>query len=506
MDGFLLFGHRTRECMSTGQWSHPEPFCAMKIPSSLRILANSQSITNPHGLADGYFETCSHVEEPGREARWDLDLRVTYDVRLLRFFFSQHLEDNEYLGLKAYEVVLPTAALGQHVVISLYGITNHKIEVCEVEIYSETGTTEKMCEGDRMEQFDKVKIWGRRCLGFDPRKSPDFLTASRICQSYGGFLPQNIDRSLFDLLRILTHSEFSGNKDVNAIWIGAQKEAGSWKWTDGTAVMETVFQTVETISQTDSDLKEGSCPMMAKDNWLWTEGNCTSQQPPPAVLCQFDPQKCTLPRQHTGAILKLSDESLGVGTIASYSCQDGVTLFGKYELKCQKDGQWNDQEPYCNVPEYAREAFSPEEEEEKSSAANVAIYAAIGAVMGVLLVALIAGSVLLRRQRRSQDYAPSKSKTDPEGPIFVGDSIVLTSRTVKNTHRPEIQIQSGLSRPDVVQTRRDANDPEYAQPLLPEQERLYDSVTPEDDQGEKDGDLSSTQQHSASTLPSTSKL
>ena len=70
----------------------------------------------------------------------------------------------------------------------------------------------------------------------------------------------------------------------------------------------------------------------------------------------------------------------------------------------------------------------------------------------------------------------------------------------------QIQIPSGLSRPDVVQTRRDASDPEYAQPLLPEQERLYDSVTPEEDEGQRDEDPSSTQQHATNTLPSTSKL
>ena len=49
----------------------------------------------------------------------------------------------------------------------------------------------------------------------------------------------------------------------------------------------------------------------------------------------------------TNGTISYSDPTLGVGSVANHSCDDGFLINGMASRACGANGQWNDSTPNC---------------------------------------------------------------------------------------------------------------------------------------------------------------
>lgn len=61
--------------------------------------------------------------------------------------------------------------------------------------------------------------------------------------------------------------------------------------------------------------------------------------------------KCLSLEDPDGGQVSISGD-LTPGSVATYSCDDGRTLFGSSTRDCQSDGTWSDETPKCDYRTY----------------------------------------------------------------------------------------------------------------------------------------------------------
>ena len=68
-------------------------------------------------------------------------------------------------------------------------------------------------------------------------------------------------------------------------------------------------------------------------------GDCSTSYSYPTVLCRS--------LSLTNGMISYSDPTLGVGSVATHSCDTGYTLIGGSTRTCQSDGTWSGSEITC---------------------------------------------------------------------------------------------------------------------------------------------------------------
>ena len=73
-------------------------------------------------------------------------------------------------------------------------------------------------------------------------------------------------------------------------------------------------------------------------------GDCSTSYSCPTVVCPS--------LSLTNGMISYSDPTLGVGSVATHSCDTGYTLNGHMTRTCQSGGTWTDSDPTCGQVMY----------------------------------------------------------------------------------------------------------------------------------------------------------